>query len=312
MSNQRSLISSSPILENLVPFQWCVSMLVCLVLVVYVGQGPQAFSESPPAIQGKQGEVLLVSVPVTGQPKQVRGTFLQRPVLFYPVNEGSYEALLGVDLQAKTGVHELLIDVTYPDTTTHQGIRIQVMKETYPVQQLSLPDKMVDLDKKTLNRVREETSRVNEAFASLDPRRLWAGTFVEPVQGRVSGRFGSRRVINGQPKKPHSGEDIAAPAGTPVLAMNEGIVRLTMDHFFTGKGVILDHGLGLFSMYFHLSAIDVQDGQLVTTGQRLGKVGSSGRATGPHLHWGVRLNGARVNPYSLIQVTQTAEVTPSS
>ena len=106
-------------------------------------------------------------------------------------------------------------------------------------------------------------------------------------------------MINGQHKRPHSGEDIAAPQGTPVLAINKGTVVATVDHFFSGKGVIIDHGVGLFSMYFHLSKIDVQPGQALNKGDALGKVGATGRATGPHLHWGIRLNGARVNPYAL-------------
>ena len=287
---------------------WRVSLLACLFLLACVGQVSQTVSAAPATLQGKQGEVLLVRVPVASQPKQVKGSFLKKPVIFYPVSGEAYEGLLGVDLQAKPGLHELTVNMTYSDKTSHQVIKIQVMKEKYPEQRLTLPDKMVNLDKETLARVRKETKQVNKAFASLDPNRLWKGAFLEPVQGRVSGRFGSRRVINGQPKRPHSGEDIAAPEGTPVLAMNEGVVRLTMDHFFTGKGVILDHGLGLFSMYFHLSGIDVEDGQVVKKGQLIGKVGSSGRATGPHLHWGVRLNGSRVNPYSLIQVTQASAV----
>lgn len=162
---------------------------------------------------------------------------------------------------------------------------------------------MVDLDKKTLARVKHESKVLYESFESVLLKPLWDSEFIEPVKGRISGRFGSRRVINGKPKRPHSGEDIAVPKGTAVVAMNRGIVRLTMDHFFTGKGVILDHGLGLFSMYFHLSTVDVMQGQMVEKGQLIGKVGATGRATGPHLHWGVRLNGSRIDPYSLLKVS---------
>jgi murein DD-endopeptidase MepM/ murein hydrolase activator NlpD len=106
-------------------------------------------------------------------------------------------------------------------------------------------------------------------------------------------------VINGQSRRPHSGEDISAPLGTPVLAINEGTVQLVADHFFSGKSIVVDHGLGLYSMYFHLSSVVVQAGERVAKAQVIGAVGASGRASGPHLHWGVRLNGARVNPLSL-------------
>ena len=108
--------------------------------------------------------------------------------------------------------------------------------------------------------------------------------------------------MNGQPRNPHNGEDISAPHGADVVATNDGVVRLTVDHFFSGKGLFLDHGLGLYSMYFHLSEVLVKEGDLVKAGESVGKVGATGRATGPHLHWGVKLNGARVNPYALLDL----------
>ena len=254
-------------------------------------------------VSGKQGEVLVVTVPVQGDPGRVVGHLLNREIVFFPVGEGEYAGLLGLDMQDKPGQHKLMIQVEYPDRQERHRVTVLLMKEDFRVQHLKLPKKMVDLDSKTLARVRKESKLLHQAFESVLPEPLWKSQFIEPVQGRVSGRFGSRRVINGQHKRPHSGEDIAAPKGTPVVAMNTGMVRLTMDHFFTGKGVILDHGLGLFSMYFHLSAVDVTQGQLVEKGQPIGKVGATGRATGPHLHWGVRLNGSRIDPYSLLKVS---------
>ena len=254
-------------------------------------------------LSGKQGEVLVVTVPVQGNPGRVVGHLLNREIVFFPVGESEYAGLLGLDMQDKPGHHKLMIQVEYPDRKERHRVTVLLMKEDFRVQHLKLPKKMVDLDSKTLARVRKESKLLHHAFESVLPEPLWNSPFIEPVQGRVSGRFGSRRVINGQHKRPHSGEDIAAPKGTPVVAMNTGMVRLTMDHFFTGKGVILDHGLGLFSMYFHLSAVDVTQGQLVEKGQPIGKVGATGRATGPHLHWGVRLNGSRIDPYSLLKVS---------
>lgn len=254
-------------------------------------------------VSGKQGEVLVVTVPVQGDPDRVVGHLLNREIVFFPVAEGVYAGLLGLDMQDKPGHHRLMIQVEYPDRKERHRLTVLLMKEDFKVQHLKLPKKMVDLDSKTLARVRKESKLLHQAFETVLPEPLWNSQFIEPVQGRVSGRFGSRRVINGQHKRPHSGEDIAAPKGTPVVAMNTGMVRLTMDHFFTGKGVILDHGLGLFSMYFHLSAVDVTQGQLVEKGQPIGKVGATGRATGPHLHWGVRLNGSRIDPYSLLKVS---------
>jgi murein DD-endopeptidase MepM/ murein hydrolase activator NlpD len=132
--------------------------------------------------------------------------------------------------------------------------------------------------------------------------RLWQESFLEPVNGKRTGIFGSVRIMNGQARNPHNGEDIGAPLGAEVAATNDGVVRLTVDHIFSGRGVYLDHGLGFYSMYFHLSDVLVKEGDLVKAGQIVGKVGATGRATGPHLHWGVKLNGARVNPYALLDL----------
>lgn len=251
-------------------------------------------------LRGKQGEILFVTVPIQEQPDRVTGKFLQRTLTFFPHQNDTYAGLLGLDMQDQPGQYALTIHVVYPQRTERRRVSVQVLKEAYPEQRLTLPKAMVDLDQKTLVRVEAESQVLHQAFESVVPRPLWKGQFLEPVRGRISGRFGNRRIINGQPRSPHSGEDVAAPEGTPVAAMNHGIVRLTIDHFFTGKGVIVDHGLGLFSMYFHLSAVDVEQDQTIQKGQIIGKVGSTGRATGPHLHWGVRLNGARVDPYSLL------------
>ena len=251
-------------------------------------------------LRGKQGEVLLVTVPIQERPDRVTGEFLQRTLTFFPYQNNTYAGLLGLDMQDQPGQYALTIHVAYPQRTERRHVSVLVRKEAYPEQRLTLPKAMVDLDQKTLVRVEAESQALHQAFESVVPRPLWKGRFLEPVRGQVSGRFGSRRIINGQPRSPHSGEDVAAPEGTPVAAMNHGIVRLTINHFFTGKGVIVDHGLGLFSMYFHLSSVDVEQNQTVQKGQMIGRVGSTGRATGPHLHWGVRLNGARVDPYSLL------------
>ena len=206
---------------------------------------------------------------------------------------------MGIDMNDPPGSQEFMVTVNSSSHTNRLSYTVLVIKEDFAIQHLTLPKDKVDLDQKTLKRVRTEQLELQKAFDFAGPQPLWDGAFIEPTQGRISGRFGSRRIINGQSKNPHSGEDIAAPRGTNVAAMNSGTVRLVIDHFFTGRGVILDHGVGLYSMYFHLSETSVKKDQLVKKGQTIGKVGSTGRATGPHLHWGVRLNGSRINPYSL-------------
>ena len=130
--------------------------------------------------------------------------------------------------------------------------------------------------------------------------RLWTEAFTQPLQGRLSTPFGVKRFINKQPRNPHSGIDIAAPTGTPVRAAAAGVVSLTGEHFFAGKSVYIDHGCDTFSMYFHLDSIAVQDGQTVARGDIIGRVGATGRATGPHLHWGMRMYGTPIDPFSLL------------
>lgn len=255
---------------------------------------------------GRQGEVLLIPLLLDEAPRAVTGRFLGRDIPFFrdPRSDaaGEYLGLVGIDMMDAPGTHELVVEVASPDRSRRLSYNILVVKERFPVQRLTLPKDKVDLDKKTLVRVRAEQRRVRHALTAVTDKRLWRGGFVKPLEGDVSGAFGRKRLINGQPRSPHSGEDISAPEGTDVLATNSGVVRLTVDHFFSGKGVFIDHGLGLHSMYFHLSEVLVREGQVVRRGQPIGRVGASGRATGPHLHWGVRMNGARVNPYALVDL----------
>lgn len=281
----------------------CLGILCFLIASIFPLQFASSAERHLPDVEGrfsgKQGEILWIEVPVNNSRASVNGTLLKRKIPFFPLTDTSFGAIVGIDMQDPPGVQELKITVQTMDQTDHLTYSVKIVKEQYAIQHLKLPKNKVDLDSKTLKRVRLEQKEMANAFHHVGTLPLWDGAFLEPTKGRVTGRFGSRRVINGQHKRPHSGEDIAAPQGTPVLAINKGTVVATVDHFFSGKGVIIDHGVGLFSMYFHLSEIAVQPGQSLKKGDVLGKVGSTGRATGPHLHWGIRLNGARVNPYAL-------------
>lgn len=255
---------------------------------------------------GRQGQIVVVTLPVEGETASVQGSFLGRTVPFFedprPGEPKGYVGLLGLDLQDEPGTHELAVEVKQGDKTKRLSYHILVVKEKFRREHLTLPKDKVDLDEKALARWKAEQEAVKQALAADSGSRLWQSRFVEPVNGRRTGIFGSVRVMNGQPRNPHNGEDIGAPLGADVAATNDGVVRLTVDHFFSGKGVFLDHGLGFYTMYFHLSEVLVKDGDVVKAGQVVGKVGATGRATGPHLHWGVKLNGARVNPYALLEL----------
>ena len=277
---------------------------------------------------GKQGQVLVVKVKGEEQATEVKGTFLSRRIPFFrefrPGEPTGYIGLLGIDMQDDPGTYELAVEVKQGEQAKQLSFNILVAKEKFAVEHLNLPKEKVDLDEKGAARWKAEQQLVQQALTENSRLKLWHSNFVEPVNGKRTGIFGSVRIMNGKPRNPHNGEDIGAPLGADVAATNDGIVRITVDHIFSGKGVFIDHGLGFYSMYFHLSEILVKDGDLVTAGQIIGKVGASGRATGPHLHWGVKLNGARVNPYALLDLpfkngaappatvaTPTLEATPN-
>lgn len=280
---------------------------VCLCLVGGSAGLSAASDRAGEQLSGTQGQILVVKVVEADLRADVSGTFLGRAVPFFPdprpEEPVGYMGLIGLDLQEKPGMHVLLVDVNSQGHTRRVPFRVHVDKGTFPIQHLTLPREKVDLDEASLSRWKAEQQQIREALETDSLRRLWGSRFLEPVQGVRTGVFGSVRVMNGQPRNPHNGIDIAAPLGTEVHVSSEAVVRLTVDHLFSGKGVYLDHGLGLYTMYFHLSEVLVEEGETVRAGQTVGKVGATGRASGPHLHWGAKLNGARINPEALLALT---------
>lgn len=298
-----NLFHTRPI--RLVLLALVVGLLTSLVGALLPSSIPTAHSAEG-RYSGKQGQVLVVKVLADDESITAQGTFLGRSIRFFPdprrEEPKGFVGLLGIDLQDEPGTHDLIVELRQGEQSRTLNYSVSVLKEKFHVEHLTLPKDKVDLDEKTLARWKTEQEQVKTALASDSQTRLWQPGFVEPVNGKRTGIFGSVRIMNGQPRNPHNGEDIGAPLGTPVAATNDGVVKLTVDHFFSGKGIFLDHGLGFYSMYFHLSEVLVKDGEVVKAGQIVGKVGASGRATGPHLHWGVKLNGARVNPYALLDL----------
>ncbi|MBE0530709.1 MAG: M23 family metallopeptidase [Rhodospirillales bacterium] len=204
------------------------------------------------------------------------------------------EFLLGFDRDAPASVE---LSITGP-TGIKQVQTLAVVRRDFPVQRIDgLAPQQVTPDPKALKRIKEEAALIAAAKARDSAVPFFRSGFVWPVAGRVSGVYGSQRILNGEPRAPHGGVDIAAPKGTPVVATAEGTVSLTHDNlFFTGKTVMIDHGFGLASVYAHLDTVTVRPGQAVAKGAPIGTVGATGRATGPHLHWGVSLFEVRLDP----------------
>ena len=264
------------------------------------GAGGVRMSVTPPSPQ--PGDVVLLEV--AGAPPDGHVDWDGRPVPVFPTERG-LAALVGLDLDVRPG--PIGWRVVRPSAAKNGGAlaagAVTVRPRTFPLQQLTLPKNMVDLDAATLTRVETERHELDAALAAGAAERLWRGPFRTPVEGgQPTGGYGLRRLINGQPRSPHTGYDWAAPAGTPVLAANAGRVALVAEHFFAGRNVMLDHGLGLFTLYFHLTEARVAPGESVVSGQVIGTVGATGRVTGPHLHFAVLLGGARVDPEALLRL----------
>jgi hypothetical protein len=255
---------------------------------------------NPAALQGRQGDVVTLTLTLPGANVAPAGRLADHEIPFFRLdNSGRFGALVGIDLDAPTGTQTLTVTVGDRTVAT---VPVVITAQHFPIQTLTVPDEMVHLDDEALTRVKQEQQEVLTAMAPVTAERWWSGPFVVPTEGPQMGSFGKRRIINGEPRNPHSGEDFSAPEGSEVMAANDGVVRLIGDHFFSGHSVFIDHGDGLYTMYFHLSKVSVAPSQRVRKGEVIGLVGSSGRATGPHLHWGARLNGARINPVELTRL----------
>lgn len=228
------------------------------------------------------------------------------PAAFYGKNRvavvragGVWHAVVGIPLEAEVGPHLLTVSVAEGDS---RDISFYVHDRKYEEQYLTITnDKMVNPDALDMERIDRERGAIGAALGTWSVDEVVSMRFDLPVQGRVSSEFGLRRFFNDQPRKPHSGIDIAAPKGAPVHAPAVGRVIETGDYFFNGRTVFLDHGQGLVTMYCHLDSILVKNGQWLARGEAIGTVGTSGRSTGPHLHWGVSMNDARVNPFLFLK-----------
>jgi murein DD-endopeptidase MepM/ murein hydrolase activator NlpD len=209
------------------------------------------------------------------------------------VQDGStWIAIIGIPLSASLAPRQVIVH----SGDARQEIQFSIGDKQYASQSLKVAPGQVNLSKADLERVNEEKSIIEHAMSRWTDEQPETLHMPQPIPGVRSSSFGMRRIFNGESRNPHSGMDIAAPVGTPVRAPLAGTVIDTGDYFFNGNTVFVDHGRGMISMYCHLSAIDVKPGQHVAAGTTLGKVGMTGRVTGPHLHWGLSLNRAWVDP----------------
>lgn len=208
--------------------------------------------------------------------------------------DNQWQAIVGIPLNANPGRHKLQVHTSDGEIKT---IAFHVTGKSYKIQRLAIKNKRkVNPYQKDMPRIFSDKKRINTALSTFSDKQPKNLMLHQPVTGRISSIYGLRRYFNNQPRKPHSGQDIAAPQGTPVQAAESGVVVETGDYFFNGNTIFIDHGRGLITMYCHLNKIDVSTSQQVIRGEKIGEVGKTGRVTGPHLHWSVSLNRVLVDP----------------
>ncbi len=263
------------------------------------------------ATDARQGSVALVRVTSKRSLEEVKGEWNGNatPIwhtTFSKLTEGdTWEGLLGIDLEQEVGEHDFKItEKESGQETVICRASVTVKDGKFATEKLTVAPQFVEPNPEQLARAQEESKRLHEIYAMVTPAIVWKGQFRIPLTGaRTGGNFGKRRVLNGEPSSPHSGVDFPAPTGTPVHAAQRGRVALAEPLYFSGNTVVVDHGMGIYTFYGHLSAIGVKVGDSVEAGAVLGKVGATGRVTGPHLHWGLEVNRARVNALGIVKLS---------
>jgi murein DD-endopeptidase MepM/ murein hydrolase activator NlpD len=246
------------------------------------------------------GELVVVTISVEGQASSVHVNAFRRVIPAFKTEEGPWQALVGIDLDQRPGSYVVAVEAQVGPMVLHQSRTLVVVPRRFPTRTLRVNPAFVNPSPAELTRIRADQAFLADVYARPSPTRLWSVPFVRPVPGEANSSFGTRSVFNGEPRSPHGGTDFLSPTGTPIKSPNGGRVVCARDLYFTGNTVILDHGLGMFSMLAHLSRIDVKEGDTVTASQVVGLVGATGRVTGPHLHWALSVNGARVDPLSAL------------
>lgn len=260
-------------------------------------------AEDSEALAVSQGQAVRLEIAHESGLESVHTYWGERQVPF--VRRGkAWVTAIGIDLDTPPGERRVQVTLAFMDgRERRRALTMDVRAVSFPTTELEVAPKYVELGKADQIRAENESRETAAIYATLTPEAYWSEPFIVPIPGATDGRnFGHRRIFNGQARAPHSGADLRARTGTPVHASNRGRVVLAKELFFSGNAVFLDHGLGVYSVYLHLSEIQVGVGEFVERGQVLGRVGATGRVTGPHLHWGARVLDARVDPFSLLNL----------
>jgi murein DD-endopeptidase MepM/ murein hydrolase activator NlpD len=286
------------------PGRWLVPLFCVLALPLALTRAnsqTSAVTLTPAVVLAGSPVLIRVEAPATAK---LDGEWLGRKLEFFRGRDRqAWFALAGVDVEAFSGPSQLKIMVCPAQGAVRDLTRtVQIRPAHYRTGTLTVAPEFVAPGPEALKQIEAESQLKAKVFAGSAPEPLWAAGFRAPVAAPPTDSFGTRRIFNGKLASIHKGMDFRAPLGTPVEAGNSGVVVLARPLYYEGNCVIIDHGLGLFTLSMHLSRIDVQEGQRVANGQRLGLSGSTGRVTGPHLHWAVRWQGAYLDPAKLLRL----------
>ncbi len=280
---------------------WLAALLTATVLTGQRG-APPVLTITAVSRSVQPGELVVLTVTAANPLAALRARAFDRALLSYQSDPRTWTVLVGIDLDVKPGRHTVAIDAgpaAAPIRATHL---LDVLAKTFRTRTLKVDEAFVNPPASAQKRIAEDTADLARCWREAAPERLWTTPFARPVPQEANSAFGTRSIFNGQPRSAHSGADFLSPTGTPVAAPGAGRVVLAKDLYFSGNTVIIDHGAGVFSMLAHLSQIDAKAGVAVQGGEIVGRVGATGRVTGPHLHWTVRVNGARVDPLALLEL----------
>jgi hypothetical protein len=257
---------------------------------------------TPAVVYAGAPELIRVHAPAA---KGVDGEWLGHRITFFE-KDGDWFALVGVDVEAPIGSSTLHVVVKTAGGSENTSRSVLILQAHYRTGMLTVAPKFVEPPTEEQARIKAESEFKEKVFSASADRPLWQGDFHAPVTAEATDSFGTRRMFNGKLASVHKGADFRAASGTSVHAGNSGVVVVARPLYFEGNCVVIDHGLGIYSLYMHFSRIDVKEGQRVKTGDLLGLSGATGRVTGPHLHWAVRWQNAYLDPIKVLKMDLSA------
>ncbi|MEW6109557.1 MAG: M23 family metallopeptidase [Nitrospirota bacterium] len=273
------------------------SHLIPMLLLFSLSANANAFKAEVQPSEVSQGGAFAIIISGEEIPKMPAAALNKKSFYFSPCGDGCFIAVGAVDMDTEPGEYSILVETSGGDT----NLKLVVKHTAFPAAEMTLPDDKVFLSPEDLERAVKEEEKLKLIWQSVNAR-LWDGDFIMPLQNNISTAFGTKRIINNKKTSIHRGMDIRGKQGDGVKASNRGRVVLAEELFFGGNTIVLDHGQGIFTIYMHLSAFNVGPDDLVSKGDIIGFVGSSGRSIGPHLHFGVKVLDINTDPLSVMRL----------